>query len=81
MKARVYVKPKAEVLDPQGKAVLGALHSLGYGEVADARVGRYFEVHLEAKTREDAARRLDEMCRRLLSNPLIEEFHFEIEEE
>jgi phosphoribosylformylglycinamidine synthase PurS subunit len=79
MQARVYVKPKKGVLDPQGKAVGSALHSLGYGEVQDIRVGRYFEVRLEAASPEAAAR-LEEMCRRLLANPLIEDYRFEIVE-
>ena len=80
MKARVFVKPREGVLDPQGNAVGQALHTLGYAEVEEVRVGRYFEVELSAAAREEAEGRLDEMCRRLLSNPLIEDFTFEIEE-
>jgi phosphoribosylformylglycinamidine synthase len=78
MKARVYVKPRAGVLDPQGKAVGKALHSLGYAEVEDVRVGRYFELGFSGASPEAAKGRLEEMCRRLLANPLIEDFRFEI---
>jgi phosphoribosylformylglycinamidine synthase len=81
MLAKVYVKMKEGVLDPQGKAVLGALHSLGYKEARDARVGRYIEVRLDGVARKDAERRLREMCEKLLANPIIEDYRFEIEEE
>ncbi|UCF81752.1 MAG: phosphoribosylformylglycinamidine synthase subunit PurS [Acidobacteriota bacterium] len=81
MLAKVYVKMKESVLDPQGKAVLGSLHSLGYKEARDARVGRYIEVRLEGVAREDAERRLREMCEKLLANPIIEDYRFEIEED
>jgi phosphoribosylformylglycinamidine synthase len=77
MKARIYVTLKRDVLDPQGKAVFHSLQELGYEEVADVRIGRYLEVELEGPA--DAARsRLDEMCRRLLANPVTEEFRVEI---
>jgi phosphoribosylformylglycinamidine synthase len=79
VKARVFVKPREGVLDPQGKAVGQALHSLGYVEVEEVRVGRYFEVELSAPTRDEAVERLGEMCRKLLANPLIEDFSFEID--
>jgi phosphoribosylformylglycinamidine synthase PurS subunit len=77
MKARIYVTLKPDVLDPQGKAVFHSLQELGYEEVADVRIGRYLEVELEGTP--DAAReRLDEMCRRLLANPVIEEYRVEV---
>jgi phosphoribosylformylglycinamidine synthase len=70
---------KESVLDPQGKAVLGALHSLGYEEAADARVGRYVELRLEGGvSRADAEKRVKEMCEKLLANTIIEEYRFEI---
>jgi len=81
LKAKVYVTPRKSVLDPQGKAVSGALHSLGYREVADVRIGRFMEVRLTEKDRAAAEQRLDEMCRRLLANPTIEDYRFEIEED
>ena len=81
MLAKVYVKMKEGVLDPQGKAVLGALHSLGYKEAKEVRVGRYIELRLDGLAREEATRRLAEMCEKLLANPIIEEYRFEVEEE
>ena len=81
LRAKVYVTPRKEVLDPQGKAVSGALHSLGYGEVEEVRIGRFMEVRLTEKNRASAEARLDEMCRKLLANPTIEEYRFEVEEE
>jgi phosphoribosylformylglycinamidine synthase subunit PurS len=68
VKARVLVRPKAGILDPQGQAVERALPALGFGEVANVRVGRLIELEVQ-----DAAR-LPEMCERLLANPLIEEY-------
>ncbi len=76
MKARIYVNLKRDVLDPQGKAVHHALQDLGYSEVADVRIGRYLEIELEGDP-QDAQARLEEMCRRLLSNPVTEDFRVE----
>jgi phosphoribosylformylglycinamidine synthase len=78
MTARVFVTLKKAVPDPQGKAVQGALAKLGYPEARDVRVGRTIEITLEAKSKEEAARRVDEMCRRLLANTVIEEYRVEI---
>jgi phosphoribosylformylglycinamidine synthase PurS subunit len=77
MKARIYVTLKRDVLDPQGKAVFHSLQELGYDEVADVRIGRYLEVELDGSP-EAARQRLDEMCRRLLANPVTEEFKVEV---
>lgn len=80
MKARVTITPRRAVLDPQGRAVLGSLHTLGFAEVRDVRVGRSIEVDLDGSGGEEAARgRLDRMCRELLANTLIEDYRFEIE--
>ncbi len=80
MKAKVHVTLKPGVLDPQGKAVLSSLHSLGYDEVGGVRIGKYMEVALDAATREEAEKRLGEMCEKLLANTVIENYRFEIEE-
>ena len=77
--ARVYVTPKAAVLDPAGKAVASSLKSLGYAEVDDVRLGKYVEVRLHADARSAAESRVREMCERLLANEVIEEFRFEVE--
>ena len=80
MLAKIYVKMKESVLDPQGKAVLGALHSLGYAEANDVRVGRYVEVRLNGASRPEAEKRVKEMCEKLLANTVIENYRFEIGE-
>ena len=71
MKARVLIRPKEGILDPQGKAVERALPALGFDGIEHVRVGRMVE--LEA---EDSGR-LDELCEKLLANPLIEDFEIE----
>lgn len=75
--ARVYVTLKASVLDPQGRAVERALHALGYGEVRGVRVGKVIDVTLEAPDAGTAKRRVEEMGRRLLANPVMETFEIE----
>jgi phosphoribosylformylglycinamidine synthase subunit PurS len=79
MRVKIFVSLKNGVLDPQGKAVERSLHSLGYQEVQDVRVGKFVELNLQAGSREAAEDRIREMCNRLLANPVIENFHYEIE--
>jgi phosphoribosylformylglycinamidine synthase subunit PurS len=79
MRAKIFISFKNGVLDPQGKAVERSLHTLGYQEVRDVRMGKYLEVELEASSRESAEARLREMCDKLLANPVIEDYRFEIE--
>lgn len=81
MLAKVYVTPKKAILDPQGKAIANSLHSLHYDEVADVRMGKYLELRLNGISRDQAEQRVEEMCRRLLANLVIEDFRFEITEE
>lgn len=81
MKARVYVTLKRGVLDPQGKAVCASLHQLGYREVTDVRIGKYMEVTLGGLPRQEAEKRLQLMCDKLLANPVIEDYRFEFQEE
>ena len=81
MHAKIYITPKQTVLDPQGKAIVQSLHSLGYTEVDDARMGKYLEIRLVGLQPEDARSRIDEMCRRLLANLIIEDVRFDIVEE
>ena len=79
MRAKIYISFKNGVLDPQGKAVERSLHTLGYQEVRDVRMGKYLEIELDAASREAAEARLREMCDKLLANPVIEDYRFEIE--
>ena len=78
MKARVYVTLRRDVLDPQGEAERRGLASLGYDEVSAVRVGKYIEIELGGE-RAQAEKRLGEMCDRLLANPVIEDYRFELE--
>lgn len=78
--ARVYVTLKPTVNDPQGLTIGGALHSLGFTDVESVRAGKYLEIRLKAASREEAERQVTEMCRKLLANPVIEDFRFELEE-
>ena len=77
--ARVIVTPKPVVSDPQGMTVRHGLRLLGFDEVEDVRVGKYVEVRFSAEDEEAARRRVEEMCRRLLANQVIEDFRFEVE--
>jgi len=78
MKARVYVSLKEGVLDPQGKAIGNALGSLGFKNVEDVRVGKFFEIELVDINASKADVQLKEMCEGLLANTVIEDFKFEI---
>jgi len=80
MRARVFITPKQGVLDPQGKAVEHSLHALGFAEAHDVRIGKYVELSLETAEPEQARRRTDEMCRKLLANGVIEDYRFELED-
>lgn len=77
-RAEIKVMLKAGVLDPQGKAVQGSLLTLGYGNVASVRVGKLIQLELDAADQADAERQVDEMCRRLLANPVIESYTFTV---
>lgn len=77
-KAEVRVTLKHGVLDPQGRAVEGAVKVLGYQNVAEVRVGKYMEVWLEAESAEAAKAQVQDLGQRLLSNPVLESFTFEL---
>jgi phosphoribosylformylglycinamidine synthase len=79
MKAKVLVRPKEGILDPQGEAVANALRHLGF-EVADARVGRLVELDVKSASLADANEAVAKMCDHLLANPLIETCEFEVTE-
>ncbi len=80
-KVNVKVGLKPSVLDPQGKTVLAALHSLGFNEAKDLRVGKHFEIILEGKDRANIEIRVKEFCEKLLVNPVIEHYSFEVKEQ
>lgn len=79
-KAKINVTLKKSVLDPQGQTVLQALHSLNFNGVQNVRVGKYFELVLNASDRARAEAELKAMCDQLLINPVIEEYSFQLEE-
>lgn len=77
--AKVYVTLKKGVLDPQGLTVQRALEALGYKEVQEVRMGKYLEVTLADGSEEELRTHVAEICEKLLANPVIEDYQFEIE--
>jgi phosphoribosylformylglycinamidine synthase subunit PurS len=78
MKARVHIFLKPGVLDVQGKAVEGALHGLGWGTVAQVRVGKVLEFDLQSKDEATAETEVKAMCEKLLANTVIESYRVEV---
>jgi phosphoribosylformylglycinamidine synthase len=70
----VYIRPRADILDPQGDAVARALESLGFGGVDAVKVGRYISLSIEAPSEAEARAELDQMCAKLLANPVTEDY-------
>jgi phosphoribosylformylglycinamidine synthase len=79
MKAHVLIMPREGVLDPQGKAIANALHSLGFDDVGGARQGKLIEIDLTGEDPEAAKERVVSMCEKLLANALIETYRIHIE--
>lgn len=77
--ARIYVTLKPTVNDPQGRTVLGSLRNLGFASVVDTRVGKYLEVRVDETDPSRAEAMVTEMCEKLLANPVIEQFRFDLE--
>lgn len=79
MKAVIHVSLKKAILDPQGKAIANALHSMGFDEVEDARQGKVIELQLgDVADKATAEARLKDMCDKLLANPVIEDYEVEL---
>lgn len=78
-RARVVITLKKEVLDPQGSAVEGGLAAMGYSNVSRVRVGKYIELMVDSADQASAEAQVEEMCRRLLANPVIEHFRYTVE--
>lgn len=76
LRVQIFVKLKKGILDPQGATIKKALENLGYNEVKDVRIGKMVDIEIEDK--KEVTRRVDEMCRRLLANPVIEDYSFKI---
>ncbi len=80
MKAFVYVTLKKSVLDPQGKTIQGALKKLGYGSVSEVRQGKYFELEIAGSDRQQAQTQVEKIAGEVLTNPVIEQFHYTLED-
>ena len=80
LEAEIHVTLKKSVLDPQGETVKSALQSLGFGGVQDCRIGKFMVVRLSGADPAQARAQVEEMCRKLLANPVIEEYVFQIRE-
>jgi phosphoribosylformylglycinamidine synthase len=78
--AKVFVTLKPTVNDPPGLTVMGSLKILGFDSVESVRLGKYLEVKINESDRSKAETQVTEMCRKLLANPVIEEFSYELEE-
>lgn len=78
-KVKIYVTLKESILDPQGSAVQGSLKKIGFGEVTDLRIGKYLEVTI-GDTDRDIDTIVKEMCEKVLTNTVIENYRYEIEE-
>jgi phosphoribosylformylglycinamidine synthase len=81
MNVRVYVTPKQGILDPQGAAVERSLPNLGFAGVSGVRIGKIIDLRIDGAglTEEDARAQVDDMCRKLLSNPIIEDYSFTLD--
>jgi phosphoribosylformylglycinamidine synthase len=79
MKAKIVITPKKAVVDPQGKAVQSALEHMGYSGVGAVHVGKYLEIELAGSDRDAARKQIDDACHRFLSNPVIEDYRYELE--
>lgn len=78
MKARITVTLKNGVLDPQGKAIAGALTSLEFNNIKSVRQGKVFDVDIDVANKEEAQKQLQDMCERLLANTVIENYQIEL---
>ena len=78
MKAKVHITLKNGVLDPQGKAIENSLHGLGFGDVADVRQGKYIELRVNESDKAAAKSKVEDMCKALLANTVVENYSVEI---
>ncbi len=78
--AEIDIMPLDALLDPQGKAVTASMQNLGLGEITNVRIGKHITLHVEADDKEAAEKKVDEACRRLLANHIMEKYSFHLEE-
>jgi phosphoribosylformylglycinamidine synthase len=79
-KAKIKITLRRSILDPQGKAVEHAIQSLGYKDVKDTRIGKYIELLIDSEDRQKAEKAAEEICNKLLANPVMEDYEFELAE-
>ena len=77
--ARVFISLKPTVNDPRGKTIQGGLSQLGFDTVQSVRAGKYMEIRLDEDSESNASQKISEMCDKLLANPVIENYRFELE--
>lgn len=78
--AEVNIMPLKEILDPQGKAVTGSMKNLGLGEIQNVRVGKHITLEIEAQSEAVASQKVEEACKKLLANLIMESYEFELKE-
>ncbi len=80
-KAEIKITLRKSILDPQGKTVEHSILSLGYNNVKDTRIGKYIELTINAKNKQEAIKITDEICKKLLANPVMEDYSYELKEQ
>jgi phosphoribosylformylglycinamidine synthase len=80
-KAEIKITLRKSILDPQGKTVEHSILSLGYNNIKDTRIGKYIELIIDAKDEQEAKKITDEICKKLLANPVMEDYSFELKEQ
>jgi phosphoribosylformylglycinamidine synthase PurS subunit len=78
--AEINIMPLKALLDPQGKAVTNSMHKIGFNEVSNVRVGKHITLEIEADSEERAMERVNEACNKILTNPIIEGYEYELKE-
>ncbi|MBS1515198.1 MAG: phosphoribosylformylglycinamidine synthase subunit PurS [Bacteroidetes bacterium] len=79
--SKIKITLRKSILDPQGKAIEHSLKSIGYDSILDTRIGKFIELQVEADSSEKARQIIDDACKKLLANPVMEDYEFEITEE
>jgi phosphoribosylformylglycinamidine synthase PurS subunit len=77
-KAEINIMPHKALLDPQGKAVSNSLKNIGLSDISEVRIGKHIHLDLEATSEEEALAKVDEACKKLLINPITEDYKFEV---
>ena len=79
-KAKVIIKRRPSILDPQGKAVEKGAELLGLTNIKDTRIGKYIEFNVDAANKSDAEKEVNDYCKKLLANPIMDDYEFSLEE-